>query len=151
MALKTDYKDAMCDGARKYRITTNPDGTVGLLDVTNYTQEGDRFGANDINAVNTEVNKMQNTVVVTLSGSGWSESVPFSQKVAVPEIRASDNPEVHPYIPKELDAAAVKLRQKLTGMITDGETEDGYVTLYCGAKKPTVDFPILLKGVSTNG
>lgn len=151
MALKTDYKDAMCDGARKYRITTNPDGTIGLIDVTNYTQEGDRFGANDINAVNTEVNKMQNTVVVTLPGSGWSASAPYSQKVAVPGIKESDNPEVHLYIPKDLDAATVKLRQKLTGMITDGETENGYVTLYCGAKKPTADFAVLLKGVSMNG
>ena len=25
--LKTDYKDAMFDGARKYRISQNPDGT----------------------------------------------------------------------------------------------------------------------------
>ena len=28
--LKTDYKDAMYDGARKYKITSNADGTSGI-------------------------------------------------------------------------------------------------------------------------
>ena len=50
--LKTDYKDAMYDGARKYRITANADGTSGIVDETAYTQEGDPFGANDINTTN---------------------------------------------------------------------------------------------------
>ena len=42
--LKTDYKDAMYDGARKYKITSNADGTSGITDETVYTQEGDPFG-----------------------------------------------------------------------------------------------------------
>ena len=41
--LKTDYKDAMYDGARKYKITSNADGTSGITDETVYTQEGDPF------------------------------------------------------------------------------------------------------------
>ena len=36
--LKTDYKDAMYDGARKYKITSNADGTSGITDETVYTQ-----------------------------------------------------------------------------------------------------------------
>jgi hypothetical protein len=36
-------------------------------------------------------------------------------------------------------------------MITDGMTEDGYVTFYCGVKKPASDFSVLLKGVKTDG
>lgn len=146
--LKTDYKDSMCDGARKYRITNNPDGTAGITDMTVYTQEGDRFGANDINATNSDVNKMQNTVVISLLASGWSEAAPYFQRIAVPGIKATDEPQVHLYTPKTLNSDVVKQRQKLTGMITDGETEDGYITLYCGVKKPTVDFQIQLKGVS---
>lgn len=101
--------------------------------------------------IDRELGRMDNKAVVTLTAAGWSASAPYSQKVAVPGIKESDNPEVHLYIPKDLDAATVKLRQKLTGMITDGETENGYVTLYCGAKKPTADFAVLLKGVSMNG
>lgn len=58
MALKTDYKDAMFDGSRKYRITENDDGTVTIEDVTSYTQTGDKFGANDVNGTNEEVNRV---------------------------------------------------------------------------------------------
>ena len=60
MKLKTNYKDALFDGARKYRITANADGTSGIADETVYTQEGDLFGANDINATNEAVNKLGN-------------------------------------------------------------------------------------------
>lgn len=146
--LKMDYKDSMCDGARKYRITNNPDGTMGITDMTVYTQEGDRFGANDINDTNAAINRIHNTVVIDLAASEWSTEAPFSQRIAVAGIKATDEPQVCLYTPKTLTAGQVKQRQKLTGMITDGETEDGYITLYCGVKKPTVDFQIQLKGVS---
>lgn len=151
MSLKTDYKDAMFDGARKYRITENPDGSSGITDETTYTQAGDPFGANDINATNVEINKIQRTAVVSLPVSGWSSTVPYSQRVAVSGIKGTDVPEVKVYAPKTLDSASVKLRIKLTAMITAGGTEDGYATFYCGAKKPTADFQVLLKGVSGNG
>ena len=57
MSLKTDYKDAMSQGNRKYQMIQNEDGTVSFEDVTEYTQEGDSFGAKDINDTNTEVEK----------------------------------------------------------------------------------------------
>ena len=90
------------------------------------------------------------TTVVTLPAAGWSAAAPYTQRVAVPGILATDNPELHPYTPKDLAAEELKLRQKFTGMITDGDTEDGYATFYCGVKKPTADFPVLLKGVSAS-
>lgn len=57
MSLKTDYKDAMFQGSRKYQMIQNDDGTVSFEDVTEYTQTGDSFGAKDINDTNTEVEK----------------------------------------------------------------------------------------------
>lgn len=56
MALKTDYKDDVLEGRRKYRMITNNDNTVSFEDVTAYTQEGDSFGANDINDTNGGIN-----------------------------------------------------------------------------------------------
>jgi hypothetical protein len=53
--LKTDYKDYVADGARKYSITANPDGSSGIADITNYTQTGDTFGAAGINETNSAV------------------------------------------------------------------------------------------------
>ena len=97
-----------------------------------------------------QVARQDRTTVVTLPAAGWSAAAPYSQRVAVPGILATDNPELHPYTPKDLAAEELKLRQKFTGMITDGDTEDGYATFYCGVKKPTADFPVLLKGVSAS-
>ena len=150
MALKTDYKADVFEGNRKYQITTDSQGKSEIVDVTEYSQEGDLFSPEDMNAITTEINKMQRTIVITLPAAGWSAAAPYTQRVAVPGILATDNPELHPYTPKDITADELKQRQKFTGMITDGDTEDGYATFYCGAKKPTVDFPVLLKGVSAS-
>jgi hypothetical protein len=75
MSLKTDYKDAMYDGARRYRITLNADGTSGIADDTVYTQEGDQFGASDINATNAAVNRLGAAVSILIPASGWSEDL----------------------------------------------------------------------------
>lgn len=97
-----------------------------------------------------QVNRLERIVVVNLPAAGWSAAAPYTQRVAVPGILATDNPELHPYTPKDISADELKQRQKFTGMITDGDTEDGYATFYCGAKKPTANFPVLLKGVSAS-
>ena len=115
----------MFAGARKYAMTTNDDKTISLIDMTEYTQEGDFFGANDINASNTEINRLGNAMVVSLPASGWSGSLPYGQTVAVPGAKATDVVGIHPYTPKELPAATVKQYRKLAGMITDGESGDG--------------------------
>lgn len=57
MALKTDYQNFVPpEGGRRYQITQEPDGTSKITDVTQYEQEGDTFGAEDMNATNTAVN-----------------------------------------------------------------------------------------------
>ena len=105
---------------------------------------------------NTFYNKMvqeqhEQPIEVSLPASGWSDAAPFSQRVAVAGVKASDNLIVSPCTPKSLETSAVKIRRKMAGMITDGETEDGYVTFYCGEKKPTEDFSVYMRGVSANG
>lgn len=55
--LRTDYKDAVFQGLRKYRKVDNGDGTVSFRDVTDYTVKEDSFfGADDVNAINEAVN-----------------------------------------------------------------------------------------------
>lgn len=95
--------------------------------------------------------RQEGTAVVTLPASGWSQSAPYTQRVAVAGVKAGDDVELKLYAPKNLSAQEAKLRQKQTAMITDGITEDGYVSFYCGAKKPAADFSVLLKGVKVNG
>lgn len=45
MSLKTDYKDDIYSGKRRYRMIQNDDGTVSFDDVTDYTQDGDIYSA----------------------------------------------------------------------------------------------------------
>lgn len=58
--LKTNYTDDILDSdvnsKRKYRIINNADETISLEDVTVYLQNGDVFGAKDINETNEKVN-----------------------------------------------------------------------------------------------
>ena len=51
MALKTDYIEDVFEGNRKYRISTDGNGISEIVDVTDYAQEGDKFGADDANAI----------------------------------------------------------------------------------------------------
>jgi hypothetical protein len=59
--LKTDYQDYTFVGNKKFNLINNLDGTISLVDVTEYVVEGDEFGANDINATNQRINEM-NTI-----------------------------------------------------------------------------------------
>jgi hypothetical protein len=62
--LKADYKDPIFDVQRRYRLIPNEDGTT-------YTQKGDRFGANDINATNKVIKQF--TIAARVSASnGYS-------------------------------------------------------------------------------
>ena len=61
--LKTDYKDYIPpEGGKRYIITTDAQGYSTIQDATEYTQEGDAFGAGDINATNTAVNSVTGLV-----------------------------------------------------------------------------------------
>lgn len=63
--LKTNYKDDVFAGSRKYTTSMNADGTLSLTDVTVYQQEGDSFGAHDINDTNKAVNNLSEAVEET--------------------------------------------------------------------------------------
>lgn len=124
-------------------INDNP--TEEQLKTTAYSTGFINHALADINA---QLNKLQNSVVITLSASKWSQTAPYSQRVAVQGIKASDEPSVYSWTPKTLAADATRQQKKMAALITDGETEEGYITLYCGYKKPITDFKVLVKGVS---
>ena len=55
--LKTNYKDAIWTGRKKYNQINNEDGTVSFEDVTIYSQKEDSFfGAQDANRMNSTMN-----------------------------------------------------------------------------------------------
>ena len=147
--LKTDYKDAMYDGARKYRITANTDGTSVIADETAYTQEGDPFGANDINATNAAVNRQEHVALITLTADAWTnDEAPYEQTVAVDGVTAEDNPILVSALEDGADLAAQKAYNKAFGILATGTgtTADGSVTFKV-YKQPTTDITVGLKGV----
>lgn len=60
--LSTDYKDDILDTEintkRRYRMTTNADGTVSFTDETSYAQTGTQFGAKEIIEERTVINEL---------------------------------------------------------------------------------------------
>ncbi len=60
MALKENYKDSVFIENKKYRMINNSDGSVSFVDITDYIEVGDDFGANDVNGITTKVNELDN-------------------------------------------------------------------------------------------
>lgn len=147
MSLKTDYKDAMY-AKRKFRMENNSDGTVSLTDATSYTQEGTPFGANDVNAITKSVNALYQETIVTLPANAWSNSTPYSQKVSVPTVKATDSVSMGKAHTKASSPADIETYDEMAVLITAAEVTDGYVTFYCASEKPNKDFKVKLKGVS---
>lgn len=145
--LKTDYKSDVFEGNRKYQISQDGEGKSEILDVTAYSQEGDIFGPNDINATNRAVNALNHVVPVTLPASGWSAVAPYTQTVMVKGLTAADNPLLVKVIAGGATPEQVKAYNKAFGMIDDGDTADGQATFKCYSKKPTIDIIVGLKGV----
>lgn len=145
--LKTDYKDAMFDGARKYRISQNPDGTFGIADETVYTQEGDPFGANDINGTNGTINALMGTRTLTLTAEGWQGEGPYTQTVEASGVQDTDEPMAKEVIPKGTTKEDEKAIRKAAACVSYFETGNGMVTFTCIGKKPATDFQIVIKGV----
>ena len=147
MSLKTDYKDAMYE-RRKFRMENNSDGTVSLSDATSYTQEGTPFGANDVNAITKSVNALYQETIVSIPANAWSASAPYSQKIAVPSIKATDSVSMGKAHTKTSSVSDIETDDEMAALITSAEVTDGYVTFYCTAEKPSKDFKVKLKGVS---
>ena len=146
MVLKTDYKDDVFPGARLYRMIKNDDGTYSFVDATDYTQEGDLFGANDINSTNGAINALMGVKVVTVPAAGWSAAYPYSQSVSVSGITPEDAPTISCSLSAGSTAEQIKNQAKAFGCLYRAVSGDGNITFYA-YKKPAVDFQATLKGV----
>lgn len=146
--MKTDWKDAIFM-QKKIRLTENDDGTVTPTDETEYTQEGDAFGANELNAMGEEFNQSIHVTQVTLSASGWSgSSAPYTQTVNVSNAKASLEPILVSALNDGANADTQKAYAKAFGIISSGTATvgDGSATFKV-YKKPATDCTVGLMGV----
>lgn len=80
MSLKTNYKDDVFSGNRKYREISNADGSISFEDITEYSQEGDSFGSSALNeicaAVNSNTSKLVTTKkTITIQPEEWIDGI----------------------------------------------------------------------------
>ena len=74
MALKTNYKDDIFSGNRKYTQIDNGDGTISFTDSTQYSQVGDTFGATQINEIDGKINTHDSNISTINSNIGTINS-----------------------------------------------------------------------------
>lgn len=148
-ALKTDYKDSVYTGNRKYTQTSNTDGTISLVDATAYSTEGDAFGASDINATNSAVNAnsdsisaLQQTIKstakqITLTAASWSSG---SYTIRDTLITATSNQEIIPApgISADQYKALVK-----ASIVATGQTA-GAITIKAFGTTPSMNIPVTI-------
>ena len=141
MALKTNYKDDIYEGNRKYNQVNNSDGTISLVDQTVYTQEGDSFKAEDINATNMAINRLYDVRTGTLTAGGWTTSAPYTQTITVDGLKNTDRPDIS--CTDDLTSkASKKARRKEWNNNGCGVPKERKLTAYCNFDKPNLDLPI---------
>lgn len=147
MALKTNYKDDVFEGNRKYTLIQGEGGKYEIIDSTNYTVQGDTFGAKDLNAITKTLNALQEIRRVFVDVSKWSSAAPYVQEIDVPGILSTDAPTVALYLSGLETAEVVRRLNKQFAKVDFVETLDGKIRVKCFNKKPEESLWIGLKGV----
>lgn len=147
MALKTNYKDDVFEGNRKYTLIQGGDGKYEIIDSTNYTVQGDTFGAKDLNAITKTLNALQEIRRVFVDVSKWSNTAPYVQEIDVPGILSTDAPTVALYLSGLETAEVVRRLNKQFAKVDFVETLDRKIRVKCFNKKPEESLWIGLKGV----
>lgn len=142
--LKTTYKDDVLNTSanekRKYNMITNEDGTVSLVDATDYSQVGDSFGAADINATNEKVNELNTNLGDNILTYNESEDAYYIQHGAdsVPKKLGDSNvPWCFPYTGDEIQVKIKKIFTQFepytgsTVTMEHDENEDFFVFASC--------------------
>ena len=125
-------------------LKLNKPGKTDFIDIEKLNENMDKIdGA--LKPVLEVVNTRE--AVVALSASNWSTSAPYSQKVVVPSIKATDSVSMGKAHTKTSSPSDIETYDEMAGLITAAEVADGYVTFYCAAEKPSKDFKVKLKGV----
>ena len=144
--LKENYKNDQFEGSRKYALTEGRDGLYTIEDMTEYEQEGDVFGAEDINNTNKAVNRLNHSISVTFLSSGWSLSAPYTQTITAEGFVDTDKP-IPIFVDDGTSETDSKNKSKAYGCVTYFESGNGTVTATCKYKKPTSNFTVEFKGV----
>lgn len=93
-----------------------------------------------------KVNSLFHTTEATLLASGWSEEAPYTQTVSVSNMKETYAPIIECVGDVENESGK-KALTKQWGFVDSIVTGDGIITATCKFKKPTLDLPLVIKGV----
>lgn len=94
-----------------------------------------------------QIDRLKGETIVTLPANAWSSSAPYSQKVSVPTVKATDSVTMGKAYTKDNTLEEIETWDEMAGLITSAEVSDGYVTFYSKSEKPSRTFKVKLKGV----
>lgn len=80
---------------------------------------------------------------LTISASGWSSGVPYTQTISVSGILATDNPHISPMYSDNLETALAQ--KEAWAMVSRGKTAVNAITFFCFEDKPEVDIPVQIE------
>ena len=90
--------------------------------------------------------KFNNCKEVVLIATDWSATAPYTQVIKVDGIKDTDRPEIACAGEVQTESQKKDLL-KNWGFVDDIVTGNNQITVYCNFKKPTVDLPLIIKGV----
>lgn len=93
-----------------------------------------------------KVESMFDLKQVVLTAIDWSNTVPYTQTVYIEGIKDTDTPTIACAGEVQTETQK-KTLNKNWGFVDDIVTDNGKIIAYCYFKKPTVDLPLIIKGV----
>lgn len=160
MAITKVFQDAIPKTEnRHYQQVNNADGTISLVDVTEYEQEGTYLNAETLNGYTNELNEAMEThteemneaiarvttteVAKTLLASGWSNK---TYNLTVSGVTTTSIQELLP----SLTITQTQLEALQGANIIDGGQSANTIVLKAMGDIPKIDIPIrvLLRGVA---
>lgn len=140
---ESPYWTLLMEFASDFFTYNNENSTL----VGNFIQEViDELDKKCVNLDN-RINKMQSMTTITLNTNAWSSTYPFYQTLSVPNITSIDNFDAIKIVDgMNVTEANIKAYNKAFGLLMDGVTGDGTITIYA-YKKPAINFSVGLKGV----
>lgn len=142
-ALKTDYKDDVVTGNRKYTLTTEGSYTI-ITDATTYSQVGDVINAGVLNGINESI--MSDTAFVTLQTTGWNNSKQYTITDGRIHVDADSGHETQQTmtISRYANANERQAWYDLGGIYLVSQAE-GSMTFACMEDKPTINIPVEIR------
>lgn len=95
--------------------------------------------------LNNRIDGLTEHYTVTISVNWDGEKPPYTQEIAVPGIRVTDNPIIDIILSNDTQAAL--FQEKNWGCVSRIVTKDDGIIVYCNKKRPTVALPVQIIAV----